>query len=587
VNETEESKPYTFEMNSSTLSAGNIVTVGMELARLHFSDYFVRSLLAHLWIALAVVVGVLLLGLGSGLGFVVGSLAQFPSLWVGLGIGVGILVAIAGLAYASARFTATGGVMARMGINTLRRWYEPGELYKQTIFRQIWRYLIASTVFGIAISIVYLLFLGLGAGLVVLAQSLWQNWQAQVDPRSQSFMILGAVLLGLLYLAGIGLVAYYLTARFWLFDAVLAMEPQRSSLESLRRSWELTRDRGWNITTVMFVTTLITFPLSGIAAVIGTVVPFASSFAGILFFPLWQAVKAAAYYDLAATRTGLRFDLQTSSFDPSHFLRRVAIQTPEGLALDFALGGLGSRALAWIVDQIILYLLLTALLLVGAIAYGYVVVPVVLDRFEVSIDQLNLWAAAIASIVGFFISNGYFIYCETFRRGQTPGKQLARIRVVRDNSQPIGIREAALRSFIGWIDLGFFAIGLLLIVLNRSEKRLGDLAAGTIVIQDEKALQQVLTIPNRFSTLTEDTVAVLVAQTDPAVLSVGQYLILRSFLGYRDWLSPGDRAQVTQKLAAQLRLLLMPTSPEVLGTIPDESLIEAVYLENRPAYQAL
>jgi uncharacterized RDD family membrane protein YckC len=586
----EESNSQSFEASIPSLAPGNVVTVGMQLVRLHFNDYFIRSLLAHLWIALALVIGALVIGIASGLGYAIESLTRSQGLATYIGVGLGSALALLGVLFISARFTASGGAMTRMGINTLRQRYEPGELYRQTIFRRIWGYFIAALIYSVLVLLTYAILSAMGIGFLLLIQAPWQNLINQIsDERTKSGLIIGATILGLLYVLLVGIAGYYVTARLWFFDAVLALETETSPIGALLRSWEVTRGRGWSVMTVMFTAGLITLPIAGLANIVGLIVPFASLIANIIFFPYGQAVKAANYYDLAATKTGLRFDLDTAPSDLRQYLRRVAIQTPEGVALDFALGGPGSRALAWIVDQIILYVLLSALLMAGAFAYAYVISPVLIDRFsDLSQKDLNLWALAIASIIGFAITHGYFIYYEACRRGQTPGKQFAKIRVVRDDGQPISFREATLRSFIGWIDMGFFAIGLLLIILNRSEKRLGDMAAGTLVIQDEKVSQhQVLTIPTRFSTLTADTVEVLKAQTDPAILSVNQYLVLRNFLGCRDQLSSRDRVQVTQRLASQARSLLMPTSPEVLGTIPDESLIEAMYVANRPAYQSL
>jgi uncharacterized RDD family membrane protein YckC len=305
----------------------------------------------------------------------------------------------------------------------------------------------------------------------------------------------------------------------------------------------------------------------------------------VIMMPLWQAIKAVNFYELAITKTGLLFDLNLTSADPRRFLRRVAMQTPEGIELDFALGGVGSRTIAWIVDQMIVYLSLTLFWLIGAWVYVYVVLPTVLARFEtLSVDDLNLWVLAIIGILSFALTNGYFIAWETIWRGQTPGKRLAKIRVVRDDGQPIGVKEATLRSFVGWFDLGFFFIGLMLVLFSRAEKRLGDMAAGTLVIQDEKSAQQEAgaVIPAVFGTLTKDTAEVLIAQTNPAALSIDHYFILQNFLGHRSRLDTTDRVQVTAKLANQLRSLLLPNSPNQLGTIPDETLIEAAYLVCRP-----
>jgi uncharacterized RDD family membrane protein YckC len=394
-----------------------------------------------------------------------------------------------------------------------------------------------------------------------------------------------SVALALIYGLGGILVGYYISARLWFFDAVLAIEDRHSALEALIRSWKLTRGKGWSILTIMFAAGLITLPILLLATTVNIFVPIVSLLTGVIMMPLWQAIKAVNFYELAATKTGLLFDLNLTSADPRRFLRRVAMQTPEGVELDFALGGIGSRTIAWAIDQMIVYLALLLFWVAGAWVYAYGVLPMISARLEsLSVDDLNLWALAIAGIFSFALTNGYFIAWETLWRGQTPGKRLAKIRVVRDDGQPIGVKEATLRSFVGWFDLGFFFIGLMLVLFSRSEKRLGDMAAGTLVIQDEKSAQQEAdaVIPDVFSTLTQDTAEVLIAQANPATLSVDHYFILQNFLGHRSRLNTADRIQVTAKLAHQLRLLLLPNSPNQLGTIPDETLVEAAYLVCRP-----
>jgi uncharacterized RDD family membrane protein YckC len=407
------------------------------------------------------------------------------------------------------------------------------------------------------------------------------------DPQVQWVLVLGAITLALLFVLGLGLIAYYLTARLWFFDVVLAIEKNRSPFDALQRSWDITQGKGWGVATVMFIVTLVSLPISLIASFLNLFVPIFGLVLTVLMFPLWQAVKAVQYYELTAAQSGLFFDLNAVSPDPRRYLRRVAMQTPEGVELDFALGGAGSRALAWTVDQMILYVVLALLSAAGAITYAFVILPVLVTRFEtVSVDDLNLWAFAIASVIGFAITNGYFITWETLWRGQTPGKRLAKIRVIRDDGQPIGVKEAALRSFVGWFDVGLFWIGSMLILFSRSEKRLGDIAAGTLVIQAESGSKtDQIIAPEFFSNLTHDTVEVLLAQTSPAMLSIDHYFVLQNFLGYRANLSRSDRAQVTAKLANQLRSLLSPSSPAQLGIIPDENLVEAAYLLARPSGQ--
>ncbi|HEY9828410.1 MAG TPA: RDD family protein [Stenomitos sp.] len=563
-----------------SLSIGNIVTVGLQIFRLHFNDHFVRSLLAHLLIWFALIAGMIGVALVAALAMGLDAGLRLQGFATVIGVVVAVLGILPFLLFILGRFTALGGLMTRMGVNTLNRRVEPEELHRQTILQRPWKYLGAAVLFGLVLLVAVLACMGVFWILFVLLLPYWKSWELQLtDPQTDWVLTLGGVLLGLSVILVLGLVVYYLTARLWLFDAVLAMEPQYSALTALQRSWRLTRGKGWSITTVMFVVTLVTLPFSLLATVLNLFLPIFGLVFAVMTFPLWQAVKAVNYYELAALRTGLAFDLFVLPPDPRRYLRRVAIQTPEEVELDFTLGGAGSRALAWITDQVILWVLLALLTVAGAFTYAGVLLPILVERLDVPVDKLNLWAAAIASVIGFVIANGYFIAWETLWRGQTPGKRLARIRVVRDNGQPIGVKEATLRSLVGWFDSGFLFIGAFLIIFSRSEKRLGDLAAGTLVIQSETAgAQDLQVVPAAFDSLTDDTVEVLLAQPDLQPLSMDHYFVLQNFLGYRSRLSRMDCQSITEKLAQQLRTLFMPSSPEQLGTIPDETLVEAAYV---------
>lgn len=580
-------KPDSMQASVPSLTMGNIVTIGFQVFRLNFNDHFVRSLLSHLWLWLAMVGAILIFAIVLGISLGFGGTLGYSSTVVSIvGSLLGTAFALPLVLFTGARMAAVSGLMTRMGFNTLRKRVEPNELYRQGILRRLWTYLLAWVVYYLIVLIVYGWFFGVGFYLFVLLSPSWQAFEAQItNSQLRGTFVLVSVALALIYGLGGMLVGYYISARLWFFDAVLAIEDSKSALESLVRSWKLTRGKGWSILTIMFAAGLITLPILLLATTINIFVPIVSLLTGVIMLPLWQAVKAVNFYELAATKTGLLFDLNLTSADPRRFLRRVAMQTPEGVELDFALGGIGSRTIAWTVDQMIVYLALSLFWLAGAWVYGYVVLPILSARFvTLSVDDLNLWALAIAGIFSFALTNGYFITWETIWRGQTPGKRLAKIRVVRDDGQPIGVKEATLRSFVGWFDLGFFFIGLILVLLSRSEKRLGDMAAGTLVIQDETSAQQdaEATIPTVFSTLTKDTAEILIAQTDPALLSVDHYFILQNFLGHRSRLDTGDRSQVTANLANQLRSLLLPNSPHQLGSIPDETLVEAAYLVCRP-----
>jgi uncharacterized RDD family membrane protein YckC len=570
-----------------SLTMGNIITIGFQAFRLNFNDHFVRSLLSHLWLWLAVFGGIIIFAvvlLVVNL-FLTGALGVSTAVAGFIAAVLGTIFALPLMLFPFARMAAVSGLMMRMGFNTLQKRVEPNELFRQVILRRLWAYWLAWVLFDLILLLVYGAFAAVGFYAYVLLAPAWRALLTQiVDSQLSGTFVLVSVALGAIYVLSATMAGLYLAARLGFFDAVLAIENHYSAIEALIRSWNLTRGKGWSILTIGFALGVILLPILLLSSTINLFVPFVSLVTGVITFPLWQAVKAVNFYDLATAKVGISFDLSVASMDPRRFLRRVAMQTPEGVDLDFALGGIGSRTIAWLIDQMIVYLGLTLLWLGGAWVYFYALLPVISAKFgRVSVDDLNLWTLAIAGILTFALTNGYFITWETLWRGQTPGKRLAKIRVVRDDGQPIGVKEAALRSFVGWFDLGFFFMGLILVLFGRSEKRLGDMAAGTLVIQEEySAQQQTATVPTVFSTITQDTVEILQSQTDPAALSVDHYFVLQNFLGHRSGLSSADRQQVTAKLARQLRSLLWPDSPNHLGTIPDETLVEAAYLVCRP-----
>jgi uncharacterized RDD family membrane protein YckC len=167
-----------------------------------------------------------------------------------------------------------------------------------------------------------------------------------------------------------------------------------------------------------------------------------------------------------------------------HLFNRIKFTTPESVEIEFTLAGIGSRALALMIDYVILAFTLVITVLIWSFIFQQV------TDFGVSIfgSNFGLWLIAISLLSLFFIYTGYFVFFETLWRGQTPGKRIAKIRVVRDDGRPVGLQQAALRALLRPIDETLF-IGAFLITFSNREKRLGDLAAGTIVIQSETVVK--------------------------------------------------------------------------------------------------
>jgi uncharacterized RDD family membrane protein YckC len=164
--------------------------------------------------------------------------------------------------------------------------------------------------------------------------------------------------------------------------------------------------------------------------------------------------------------------------------RSVTVRTPEAIAFYYELAGLGSRFLALLVDMIIQTIIAIALFIAAANAA---------TSATALANSLHLGAKAMASTVlavgillFFLLFYGYFIAFEKLWNGQTPGKRLLGIRVVRDGGYPVELVGSIIRNLIRIIEqlLGFYFVSVISMLLSSENKRLGDFAAGTIVVRD-------------------------------------------------------------------------------------------------------
>src|ERR1043166_5417932 len=151
-----------------------------------------------------------------------------------------------------------------------------------------------------------------------------------------------------------------------------------------------------------------------------------------------------------------------------------AVLTPERVSLQYGIAGIGSRGAAIIVDSI-LQVVSLSIIVIGLAAAG-----VALRDFGLSATYtlLGLFALGV-----FFVTSGYFMLFETLWNGQTPGKRLVGVRVIRENGYPIRPVDAVVRNLVRFADFlpGFYALGVVVMLMNRRSRRLGDFASGTIV----------------------------------------------------------------------------------------------------------
>jgi uncharacterized RDD family membrane protein YckC len=250
------------------------------------------------------------------------------------------------------------------------------------------------------------------------------------------------------------------------------------------------------------------------------------------------------------------------------FFNRVKVRTPESVELEFTLAGIGNRTVALVVDYLIWGAALIGILIVWSI------VSVQLSRY-ININNVELWLTAISILIVFTVYTTYFVFFETLWQGQTPGKRYAKIRVIRDDGQPVGVSQALLRSLLRPFDDILF-LGMLLIILGKREKRLGDWAAGTIVIQEERPVAAAsFAVSEEARSLADD----LLRTANISALLPDDFAVIREYLQRRYSLDSRAKSDLSLQLARQARDLI--GLQDLPFQMTPDLFLEAVYL----AYQ--
>ncbi len=237
--------------------------------------------------------------------------------------------------------------------------------------------------------------------------------------------------------------------------------------------------------------------------------------------------------------------------------RTLEVRTPESIAFSYELAGLGSRFLAVSVDVTIQTLVMIGIIW-GLIYAGAHWSAAVREASAPTKIETSLAIAFLVTIV-FSIYFGYFILFEAFWNGQTPGKKLMGLRVVRDGGYPADFASIAIRNLIrvGEFVAGLYAISAVAALLSPENKRLGDMAAGTIVVRDARAakLAELMQAP---------------AETaHPLMLSSQERALIDQFVARREGMAPHNRAAMASQLAARVR----PRVSRDLQQLDDEEVL--------------
>lgn len=155
------------------------------------------------------------------------------------------------------------------------------------------------------------------------------------------------------------------------------------------------------------------------------------------------------------------------------------IETPEGVSLSLNLAGLPVRSIAYMIDwgiKVAFYIVLG--LIAGGLGGGL--------------------GKTVFTLCVFFMEWFYPVFFEVYKNGQTPGKKKMGLMVLNDNGTPVSAQAAVIRNFVRFGDLlpGAYLTGVIAMLCDKKMRRVGDLAAGTVVVYTDKSWKKKAELPD-------------------------------------------------------------------------------------------
>ena len=203
---------------------------------------------------------------------------------------------------------------------------------------------------------------------------------------------------------------------------------------------------------------------------------------------------------------------------------RLDVSTPERVALQLPVAGLGHRALAYLIDAGALFLFWIVLYFTASLLAG------IWDEFV----ALSSVGRSLVFFAVFAAQWCYWTVSEIAMNGQTLGKRLMHIRVVRMDGAPVTPLESTLRNLLRFVDFLplLYAVGVITMLFNKDNRRIGDLVAGTLLIRDERA-----------------DLSRYLGSAGALGLSANEHELLLEFLQRADTLLPEPRERLAHRFA--------------------------------------
>lgn len=242
----------------------------------------------------------------------------------------------------------------------------------------------------------------------------------------------------------------------------------------------------------------------------------------------------------------------------------LEIRTPENLVIEYELAGIGSRTIAMSIDTMIqLLIMLILVILFSRVDYKY------------TASVSSNWIIAGNILLIFLNYWGYFVIFEMLMKGRTPGKKIAGLRTIRENGQPITFMNSFIRNLFRVID---YVVGIFFIIFSKRYKRIGDYAAGTVVIKEMKLKKKSkksarnFTIEQISNKINDSNYVNYIRITNK------EYTVLKKFLARKKKMTKDSRVAMTKNLAQYFR---NKVQDETLRKMNDEDFIQYVYENNK------
>jgi uncharacterized RDD family membrane protein YckC len=262
---------------------------------------------------------------------------------------------------------------------------------------------------------------------------------------------------------------------------------------------------------------------------------------------------------------------------------QLNIETPEQVELRFPIAGIGSRFLAVLTDSLIQGVTLVVLFFGLVLLLSLNAFPKVPGTTRAT-DSATGWFLAAVFLFFFLLYWGYYSLFEAFWNGQTPGKRLLKIRVIKDSGRQITLFEALARNLLRVVDMlpSFYLIGVISMLCNKEQKRLGDFVAGTIVVHERSDEQPLMTHNSRTFTsalypqpqeTAREPLGVLLPADGVARLDAGDLNVIDTFFSRALDLDLDKRAEIAGRIAERMSSKMQVPLP---SDVAPERVLESI-----------